>query len=213
MSDWTSITLAILSAYLLGSISGSLLIGRIKGVDIRSQGSGNAGATNALRTQGKRFALITVLIDFGKGVLAAAVIAPLFKVNALLVLCAAVLGHCFPIYYQFRGGKGASTAVGGLACIAPMLTLIVVSVWAVLIFLSGSVGPSTVLASMFAALLVMFDGARFNLTDPMSKSFACAMLALVIAMHHANIKRLWLGTEPKFERIRWLYRLLRLRSK
>lgn len=211
MSNWLNIALAIVFAYLLGSISGSLLIGRLKGVDIRSQGSGNAGATNALRTQGKRFALATALIDVSKGVLAVAVIAPVFKVNALLALFAAVLGHCFPIYYQFRGGKGASTAVGGLACVAPMLTLIVVCVWAVLIFLSGSVGPCTVLVSMLAALLVIIDGARFSLSDPMSKSFACAMLALVIAMHHANIKRLWKGTEPKFERIRWLHRLLKAR--
>jgi len=208
-----NIALALICAYLLGSISGSMLIGRMKGVDIRTQGSGNAGATNALRTQGKVFALATALIDVGKGVIAAALIAPFFQVNPMLVLSAAVLGHCFPIYYQFRGGKGASAAVGGLACVAPLLTLIIVGIWIVAVILSGYVGPCTVLAALVAALLAIANGARFNLADPLSQSLACGIFVLVIVMHHANIRRFWLGTEPRFERLRWLNRLFKVRRR
>ena len=211
MNATISIALALVSAYLLGSISGSMLIGRIKGVDIRTQGSGNAGATNALRTQGKGFALATALIDVGKGVIAVMLIAAFFHVNPMLTLCAAVLGHCFPIYYQFRGGKGASAAVGGLACIAPLLTLIIVAVWIVSLTLTGYVGPCTVLAAALAALLTLIYGSNFNLSDPLSQSLACGMFALVIVMHHANIRRFLLGTEPRFARMKWLSRMLNAR--
>ena len=112
----------VILAYLLGSVSGSLLLGRFKNVDIRAQGSGNAGGTNAFRTQGLLFALGVVLIDVGKGFIAAWWIPSLdfgelhgnMEVNTLVMACgfAAVLGHCFPIWHGFRGGKGAATAVG-----------------------------------------------------------------------------------------------------
>jgi len=205
------LALALICAYLLGSISGSMIIGTAKGVDIRTQGSGNAGATNALRTQGKSFALATAFIDVGKGAVAASLIAGFFNVNPMLTLFCAVLGHCFPIFYQFRGGKGASVAVGGLACVAPLLTLIIFAAWIFALSLSGYVGICTLLAAALAALLALADGARFNLADPLSQGMACGVFTLVIVMHHANIRRFLLGTEPRFERARWLHRFIQTR--
>src|SRR4249920_691181 len=111
---------AVLLSYLLGSLSGSLLIGRLHGVDIRRAGSGNAGGTNAFRTQGWRFALGVALIDVGKGVaatwlgmhVAAVAPSPVDTAYAQAALCgfAAVVGHCWPVFFGFRGGKGAATA-------------------------------------------------------------------------------------------------------
>ena len=117
-----ALIIKIVLAYLLGSVSGSLLLGRLKKVDIRAQGSGNAGGTNAFRTQGPVFAIGVVLIDVGKGFVAAWWIpslvfgnqAALLESGLIVMACgfAAVLGHCFPIWHGFRGGKGAATAVG-----------------------------------------------------------------------------------------------------
>src|SRR4249919_393222 len=100
-------SLLLFVAYLLGSLSGSLLLGRLRGVDIRTQGSGNAGGTNALRTQGWRFALGTVLVDVGKGALAAW-LARRFGHDhwTLAVVLAAIAGHVWPVFHGFRGGKG-----------------------------------------------------------------------------------------------------------
>ncbi len=119
--------LNIVLAYLLGSFSGSLMLGALRKVDIRLSGSGNAGGTNAFRTQGLRFALGVVLIDVAKGVLAAALISRLhflggggagdYSTQALLCGFAAIVGHCFPVWHGFRGGKGAATAVAGCGVI------------------------------------------------------------------------------------------------
>ena len=118
-----------LLAYLLGSVSGSLLLGRLRHVDIRSAGSGNAGGTNAFRTQGFVFALGVVIIDIGKGVLAALLPGwfawgSIAEPSApLWCAMAAGVGHCYPVWHGFRGGKGAATAVGALTVIQP-ITLI-----------------------------------------------------------------------------------------
>jgi len=129
----TALIIKVVLAYLLGSVSGSLMLGRLKKVDIRSLGSGNAGGTNAFRTQGLVFALGVVVIDVGKGFLAAWWIPALglgglpaiADSNLLAMACglAAVVGHCFPIWHGFRGGKGAATAVGVLIFIEPWLLL------------------------------------------------------------------------------------------
>ena len=120
----------VILAYLLGSVSGSLLLGKLRKVDIRGQGSGNAGGTNAFRTQGWLFALGVVIIDIGKGLVAAWFIPAIIFGNTtapmeqstLVMVCgfAAVVGHCFPVWHGFRGGKGAATAVGALIIIEPL---------------------------------------------------------------------------------------------
>jgi glycerol-3-phosphate acyltransferase PlsY len=200
---WMWIACALLvAAYLLGSLSGSLLLGRLRGVDIRTQGSGNAGGTNALRTQGWRFALGVVLIDVGKGALAAALAMRLAHALpgtgwAFAAVLAAVVGHVWPVFHGFRGGKGAATLVGGLAVLWPQALVPVLGVWVLCLVLTGFVGLATVLAGLalaaFAAVPPL-DAARL--------AFALAAAALLVYTHRGNLQRLRAGTEPRFERAR-----------
>ena len=141
-----------LLAYLIGSLIGSLVIGRLKGVDIREQGSGNAGGTNALRTQGWAFALGVVAIDVGKAFLAVGLLPglglpgvgvdPALDREWLAVCCAiaVVVGHVYPVWYEFRGGKGAATLLGAVAVLAPAALLPVALVWLGCVVLTGFVG-------------------------------------------------------------------------
>ena len=142
------LALTLLVCYLLGSISGSLWLGRLRGVDIRTLGSGNAGGTNAFRTQGALFALGTMLIDIGKG--AAAVVLVRAAGGGELVAMAgallAVIGHVWPVFHGFRGGKGAATLVGTLLLLWPIALLPVFAVWLLVLVTSGYVGLATVLA-------------------------------------------------------------------
>jgi penicillin-binding protein 1C len=204
-------SLALLLSYLLGSVSGSLLLGRLRGVDIRTQGSGNAGATNALRTQGKTFAAATVLIDLGKGAFAALVIAKLATTNTANhapYACAlsAVIGHCFPIFFGFRGGKGAGTAFGAMLALIPLTALLAIAAWLLCLVLTGYVGLSTVVAALLALLGIV---AITPIAMP-GFAYAAAMLLLVVCMHHSNLARMLKGTENRFEKARLLRRWRRL---
>jgi glycerol-3-phosphate acyltransferase PlsY len=200
---------AIALSYLLGSLSGSLLLGRLRGVDIRRQGSGNAGGTNALRTQGWRFALGVVLIDVGKGVaatsiglnIAAAAPAPFGSTIAQGALCgfAAVVGHCWPLFFGFRGGKGAATAAGAVLVLAPALVLPVLGVWILVLVGTGYVGLATLFAgSAFAALTAVTSDA------PALIVFALATALLLLWTHRGNIARMLRGEEYCFENARLL---------
>ncbi|MGD9020752.1 MAG: glycerol-3-phosphate 1-O-acyltransferase PlsY [Lysobacterales bacterium] len=202
----TELIARIILAYLLGSVSGSLLIGRLRNVDIREQGSGNAGGTNAFRTQGWLFALGVVIIDVGKGLVAARWIAalPLWGVQAApgpdvaAMACgfAAVLGHCFPVYHGFRGGKGAGTALGALLVIQPWLILPMVLVWLITLVLSGYVGLATVLAGFSLV------PAAWWLGDTALLVFTLVLALFLLFMHRSNVQRLLNGTENRFERAR-----------
>jgi glycerol-3-phosphate acyltransferase PlsY len=210
--------LKVTLGYLLGAVLGSLLIGYFfGGVDIRKLGSGNAGGTNALRTQGKLFALLVMIVDVGKGILAAAVIPPLVlpvvgidpEVPRPLVLYAvafaAVMGHVFPVWFGFRGGKGGATAAGLLCYLAPAAALPVLGAWIVIVFSTGYVGLATITATLVAVLFVGFTGlpAQSGLF-----LFACATSALLIFAHRGNIQRMRAGTESRFASpmVRWLQR-------
>ncbi len=201
--------LLLLLAYLLGSLSGALLLGRLRGVDIRTQGSGNAGGTNALRTQGWRFALGVALIDIAKGALAAglglalpAAGGPGAEAQGLACGLAAVLGHVWPLYFGFRGGKGAATLVGAIAVTAPLLLVPLLALWLLLLTSTGYVGLATVAAGLAAvpASVWLAPGDRALL------AFAAAAAALVVFTHRANLQRLRTGTEHRFERARVLAR-------
>ncbi len=214
----TELVLKIAASYLLGSLIGSLIVGRLRGgVDIRSLGSGNAGGTNALRTQGKAFALWVVLIDVGKAFVAVRVIAPLAVPGIapdpqhqawLPSACAlaAMVGHVFPIWYGFRGGKGAASLVGALLGLEPLLLVPVIGAWVAVLVTSGYVG----LASMTAAavLPVVIDFGAFEPRAPLV-TFAVMAAVLVIYTHRSNIARMRAGTEPRARKA-WL--LGRLRS-
>lgn len=193
-------------AYLLGSISGSLLLGRFRGVDIRTQGSGNAGGTNALRTQGWKFALGVVLIDVGKGVLAAWLARQLLGDERQWPIYAAVLitviGHVWPIFHGFRGGKGVATLMGGLLIAWPLALIPLLGVWLLSIVLTGYVGLSSVLAGCSLVATALIGAA-----SPSRLYFAVLAAALLVVTHRGNLARLRLGCEPRFERARLLARL------
>jgi glycerol-3-phosphate acyltransferase PlsY len=197
---------AVLS-YLLGSVSGSMVVGALKHVDIRKSGSGNAGGTNAFRTQGFRFALGVVIIDIGKGALAAGLVPGLnlgFGVDAaalasLQLTCgfAAVVGHCYPVWYGFRGGKGAATAIGALLVIAPLAILPMLATWLLVLGITGWVGLSTMLAalSLIPALLLLGADAR-------TVTFGVLLALFIVFTHRSNIRKMLNGTEHRFERAR-----------
>jgi acyl phosphate:glycerol-3-phosphate acyltransferase len=209
---------AVIASYLLGSLSGSLLIGRLHGVDIRRQGSGNAGGTNALRTQGWRFALGVVVIDVGKGAAAAwiglhaasAAPAPLDSAFAQGALCglAAVIGHCWPVFFGFRGGKGAGTAAGAVIVLAPVLIPPLLAIWALVLIASGYVGLATMTAAAAFPLLAALSTMPADSGAPL-EAFAMAVAALIVFTHRGNIARLVRGEEYRFEKARLLHRLLR----
>lgn len=199
-------------AYLLGSILGSLVVGQLYGgVDIRQLGSGNAGGTNALRTQGKVFALWVIVIDVGKGILPVIVlptvdvpgvgIDPLLsrEVIAYAVGFAALLGHVYPLWYDFRGGKGGATAAGVLCVVAPSLALPVILFWFAAIILTGYVGLSTIAAVVGAAAYIGIT----DLPDAYRLFVLATLIAvLIIFTHRANIVRMWQGTEHRMHLFR-----------
>ena len=149
-----------LISYFIGSLMGAIIVGKMRGgVDIRTMGSGNAGGTNALRTQGALFALGVVIIDVGKGAIGAGIVPglelPLVPTDPeisrtwLTIGCAAaaVLGHVWPVYHGFRGGKGGATLVGTLLVLAPQLIIVVLFVFATVLVTSGYVGLATMSAA------------------------------------------------------------------
>ena len=203
-----------LLAYLLGSVMGALLLGRVRGVDIRRLGSGNAGGTNALRTQGFGFAAGVVLVDVGKALLAVGWLPgwsipgvgvdPDLSREWLAVACAVavVAGHVWPMYHEFRGGKGAATLLGALAVLAPVTLLPVLAVWLAFVMVFGMVG----LATMAAAIAVPV--ALVILERPMPVPvlvLAILMAGFMAYTHRANIARMRAGNENRVKRL-WLFR-------
>jgi glycerol-3-phosphate acyltransferase PlsY len=206
--------LKTLFAYLLGSVMGALLIGRLRGVDIRQLGSGNAGGTNALRTQGIGFAAGVVLVDLGKAVVAVGLLPgwdipgvgpdPDLARPWLVVACAigVVVGHVWPLYHDFRGGKGAATLVGALAVMAPVVLVPVLATWLVIAMASGYVG----LATMVAVLTLPIAVAALITPLPWPLLvFALFMAVFIVFTHRANIVRLRAGNENRMTRL-WLFR-------
>lgn len=209
------LVIKVIISYLLGSVIGSLVMGRMSGgVDIRSEGSGNAGGTNALRTRGWKFALPVVLIDAGKGVLAVLVIAPLmlplvpeatFRAEWIAVACgiAAVVGHVWPVWHGFRGGKGMATYLGALGVLAWPALVVGMLVWLVALLFTGYVG----LATMVAATAVAVYALLISGISPLFV-FGLVMAAFIIYTHRSNLQRLRDGTEHRFEKAMIFRRLL-----
>ncbi len=198
----TALALNALLAYLLGSISGSLVIGRLRKVDIRLLGSGNAGGTNALRTQGFVFALMVIIIDVGKGVLATMVLpnwswwleASLVSQSwqAVLYGLLAIIGHIYPLFFGFRGGKGGATTLGALAGIAPWIIPVVAASWALSLLITGYVGLATCLAAISMIPAAMLE-------ERAQVVFAIAAATLVCFAHRSNLSRMRQSREPQVQ--------------
>jgi glycerol-3-phosphate acyltransferase PlsY len=206
---------AVLS-YLLGSIVGSLLIRRwVGGPDIRSLGSGNAGATNALRTLGKKVAFAVLVIDVAKGWIATGLIAPRalpgFSADTAAIQAwvapacgiAVMLGHVYPIWYGLRGGKGMATLVGVVIGLSMRLLVPMLLAFLITVMLFGFVG----LGSMVSVLALVVTMALEHRGAPLML-FAILALALMCYTHRSNIARMREGTENRARRL-WLFGLRR----
>jgi glycerol-3-phosphate acyltransferase PlsY len=188
------VVLAIIS-YLLGSIPSGFIIGALSGVDVRSTGSGNIGATNVARVLGKGLGLLTLIADTAKGFV------PVFVAQRLgmsdlgvaLVGIAAFLGHLYPVFLNFQGGKGVATAFGALLAVAPAAPVILVVVFGATVLMSRIVSLGSIAAALVAP--VMLWALSYA---PIFVGMAVFLGAMVIFRHRDNIKRLRAGTEPRF---------------
>jgi glycerol-3-phosphate acyltransferase PlsY len=198
----------VLLSYLFGSLNGSLMLGRLYGVDIRTAGSGNPGGTNALRTQGKWFAMLVMIIDIGKGYIPAHFfpglalpgipLDPEVSRTWLMLACAgaSVVGHCYPVWFDFAGGKGAATTIGVLLAMAPGLLIPGAVVFATVLVFSGYVGLATM--SALTVLPVYLAVTQFAQSRSMVL-FLTVLAGFIIFTHRSNIQRMRQGTENRLE--------------
>jgi len=205
----TAATLLLVS-YLLGSIPFGFLAGRLAGIDIRQVGSGNVGATNVVRVLGKRYGYPVFILDVLKGfgaVKIAMLVAPgkapdwnSPEIFGILAAISSVLGHLYPPWLKFNGGKGVATSAGALLALAPVATLIGVAVWLIVFWLTGYVSLASVTAAIILPLVILFVSWHDQREiKPLVYSSVC-VAAIVVWRHRSNLVRLVRGTEPRFTR-------------
>jgi len=195
-----------LAAYLAGSIPFGLLIGRFQGVDVRKVGSGNIGATNVFRTVGKRWGILTFVLDAAKGfipafffprLLARWDMAPTGRWETLpgvLFMALALAGHTWPVWLRFRGGKGVATSAGALLGVAPLTMGVGLAIWTVTFVVSRYVS----LASLFATVAVCVSAWVWERDRGLVIPVLLTMMGvLVVVKHRANVRRLFQGTEHR----------------
>ncbi len=196
--------LATLIAYLVGSLSFAVIVSRAMGLsDPRTYGSGNPGATNVLRSGSKPAAIVTLLLDAAKGWLPVMLVKwfgpawDLSEGTQALAGLAAFLGHLYPVFFAFKGGKGVATAVGVLLAFEPLLALATLVTFAIIVFFSRYVSLASMVAAVFApAYYLIGDGVAWTASS--AKTLALiAMGLLLIWRHRENIRRLLAGTESK----------------
>ena len=192
--------LGALIGYLLGALPPGVIMGRLlKGIDVRQYGSGATGFTNTLRTLGWAPALIVVIVDIGKGALAVLLAKYLFDGGTLAQASAgagAVIGHIWPVYIGFKGGRGVATAFGALLALVPPVALLVVPVGIAVAVLSRYMSLMSLISTGLGAALVV-SLALLGYTDYAYILFGTVVATLIIYQHRGNIKRLLAGTEPK----------------
>ena len=182
-------------SYLLGSIPTGYIIGALAGIDIRKVGSGNVGATNVARTVGKTKGLLTLTADVAKGFIPVFVALRFGLSNTAVasVGVAAFLGHLYPVFLKFQGGKGVATALGVLLALAPMATLVLVAVFGVVVFFSRIASVSSIAAAVAAPITLW----SFSY-PPTIVAVSVFLAVMIILRHRENIRRLRAGTEPRF---------------
>lgn len=185
----------IILAYLLGSIPSGYIVGTLAGVDVRNAGSGNIGATNVARIVGKRLGILTLLADTAKGYVPVfiALRMGLTPATVAVVALAAFLGHLYPVFLRFKGGKGVATAFGALLALDPLATLILIGVFAFVVVCSRRISPGSIAAAWAAPF------ALWSVSAPPAFIAMSALLGTLVTLRHRdNIKRLLDGTEPRF---------------
>jgi glycerol-3-phosphate acyltransferase PlsY len=185
----------LIGAYLIGSLSSAIILCKMAGLpDPRTQGSGNPGATNVLRFGGKKLAIIVLLIDVLKGVLPV-LIARYLELDIVWITAtafAAFLGHLFPLFFQFKGGKGVATALGGFIALSPLLAGTVVLAWLTVFVVTRISSLSAIIAASVTPLL-----SPFFIENITARWIILMMAAMLLVKHHGNIKRLIAGEETK----------------
>ena len=198
------IVLTALIAYILGSFNFALILSKkMYGEDIRDHGSKNAGTTNMMRTYGKKAALFTILGDIGKGLLS--VIAGSFLLGAAFGggyfagLCC-VIGHVFPLFYGFKGGKGVATAAAVILMVDPLVCLVVLGIFILTVVLTRYVSLGSCLGAALFPFLTFYHVVGNPAFPGGGIAFVCALIMamIVICKHHTNLRRLANGTESKF---------------
>ena len=193
-----SILIVIVAGYLLGSISTGVMLSRLFAkTDIRSQGSGNAGTTNMLRVLGRKMALLTFIGDMLKGIIAVFIGKWLIggELGGLLGVVGAVLGHYYPLYFGFKGGKGIATSFGSLLFVFPVQALLAFAVFLILVAVTHYVSVGSIAAAITLPLLIVIT--RFQ--EPTLWIITVCIGASVVWRHRANIKRLMNHTENKLD--------------
>lgn len=199
-----------LIAYCIGSFPSGYLAGRMRGIDIRKVGSGNVGATNVTRVLGKRLGYLVFLVDFCKGlvaVLLAQAIARRCGLNSMATdLCAAlggifsVVGHSYPVWLGFKGGKGVATSLGVIFGISWIAALVMCAVWVVMFKITRYVSVASIAAAIALPLAMIALYFLGTLQSSVLVYFSLCLAAIVVFRHRSNLSRLFDGTEPRFAR-------------
>lgn len=196
MPDSLLLSLALLvGAYLIGSLSSAVMLCKMAGLpDPRTEGSKNPGATNVLRLGGKKLAATVLLIDVLKGVVPVLIARALgLEINGLAAIAlAAFLGHLFPVFFQFRGGKGVATALGAFVALSPALAGAALLTWVAVFVVSRISSLSAIVAAAMAPLYGMW-----LLDGLLARWLVLVMAVLLLIRHHGNIQRLLAGTESR----------------
>src|SRR5436190_23954539 len=201
----------VLISYLLGSIPAGYLAGRIAGIDIRHAGSGNIGATNVTRVLGKRYGYPVFVVDFLKGLMAVSisifiekrvqpVLVPTEQLIGIVAAISCVIGHSFPVWLSFKGGKGVATSMGALFGLVPFVALIGVAVWVITFEMTRYVSVASMTAALAIPVSILILMPLKQTGGAVLLYFSICLAALVIFRHRSNLSRLVRGTEPRFKR-------------
>lgn len=200
--------LVLVISYLFGSISWGFIIGKIKGIDIREHGSKNIGATNVTRVLGKSFGYLCFALDFLKGffpsyLMMFVIVLPTIPndIGVILAILGTFLGHIFPIYLKFKGGKGVATGTGAVLAVSPLATIIGFVIWVIIFKTTKYVSVASITSAIIVPLLTIFFSVQG--TYPLSialQIFIVIIGVIAIVKHKSNIARLINGTEYRFEK-------------
>src|SRR5437660_4966318 len=201
---------AVIGSYLLGSIPFGYLAGRIGGIDIRTCGSGNVGATNVIRTLGKGYGYPVFALDFLKGFGAVKISITIAtqaqsewnspEMFGIVAAISSVLGHSFPVWLGFKGGKGVATSAGAFFALAPIAVLVGVAIWMLTFWLTRYVSVASIAAAAALPLIILITTWLSRTTEKLLFYSSVCLAAVVIWRHRSNLSRLMRGTEPRFTR-------------